>query len=353
MTASSKTRERRFGPLLVGGAVLLLIAAVAGAYWMVSGPTGPEPEPLEVVSRQNLSHQTPPATGTSSSATVAPKPPSPSVAPSFDITRIAPNGDAVLAGRAAPGADVTVSADGKTIARTTADGSGAWATTTTLPPGHGAASLTLQSRSPSGVETAGEGSVVVILPEAAGPAGSSAPPVAVATGPGAAPMLLQPPAKLPPGGISLDALDYGKDGAMRFAGRAPPGSEARLSIDGHTVGTATADAEGRWSLSPDSARVPPGSHRLLLEKVAPNGAVGARVALPFVREPIGNEPSVAVGYAVVQPGESLWRIARNTYGQGTRYTIIFNANRASIVTPNLIHPGQNLTIPRDGAGARR
>jgi nucleoid-associated protein YgaU len=353
MTASSKTRERRFGPLLVGGAVLLLTAAVAGAYWMVSGPTGPEPEPLQVASRQTLSHQTPPAAGTASSAPVVPKPPATSVPPSFDIARVSPNGDAVLAGRAAPGADVTIAADGKTIARTTADGSGAWATTATLPPGHGAASLTLQSRSPSGAETAGAGSVVVILPESAGPAASPAPPVAVATGPGAAPVLLQPPAKLPPGGISLDALDYGKDGAMRFAGRAPPGSETRLSIDGHTVGTATADAEGRWSLSPDSATVGPGSHRLLLEKIAPNGKVGARVAMGFVREPIGNEPSVAVGHVVVQPGESLWRIARNTYGQGIRYTIIFNANRASIATPNLIYPGQSFTIPRDGAGVRR
>ena len=351
MTASSRTGERRFGPLLVGGGVVLLTAAAAaGAYWIVGGPAGPEPEPLQVVSRQSLSHQTSPAAGT---ASVAPKPPVGIVAPSFDIVRVAPNGDAVLAGRAAPGADVTVSVDGKTIARTTADPSGAWAMTTTLPPGHGAASLTLQSHSPSGVETAGAGSVVVILPEAAGPAASPAPPVAVATATGAAPVLLQPPSKLPPGGISLDALDYGRDGAMRFAGRAPPGSETRLAIDGQTVGTATADAGGHWSLSLDSARVALGSHRLLLEKLAPNGKVGARVATTFVREPIGNEPPLAVGHVVVQPGESLWRIARNTYGQGVRYTIIFNANRTSIVTPNLIYPGQSFTIPRDGAGARR
>lgn len=350
MTASSRTGERRFGPLLVGSAVVLLTAAAAGAYWMVGGPAGPEPEPLQVVSRQSLPHQTSPAAGTTS---VAPKPPVGTVEPSFDIVRVAPNGDAVLAGRAAPGADVTVSADGKTIGRTTADASGAWAMTTTLPPGHGAANLTLQSRSPSGVETAGAGSVVVILPESAGPAASPTPPVAVATGPGAAPMLLQPPGKLPPGGISLDALDYGRDGAMRFAGRAPPGSETRLSIDGHTVGSATADAAGRWSLSPDSVTVAPGPHRLLLEKVGPNGKVGARVAMPFIRDPAGDENSVAVGHVIVQPGESLWRIARNTYGQGIRYTIIFNANRTSIATPNLIYPGQSFTIPRDGAGARR
>ena len=345
MTASSKDRERRYGTLLVGGGVLLLAAVGAGAYWMMGGKAGPEPEPLQILSRQSPPHPAAPTAGNTQPQSAAAAP------PSFDIVRIAPNGDAVLAGRAAPGADVTISADGKTIARTTADASGAWAMTATLPPGHGSASLTLQSRSPSGLESAGSASVVVILPEA-GPTGSPAPPVAVATGPGAAPVLLQPSAKLPPGGISLDALDYGKDGAIRFAGRAPPGSAARLSVDGHPVGTATADPEGRWSLSPDTATVAPGPHRLLLEKIGPNGAVGARVAMPFVREPIGNEASVPVGHVVVQPGESLWRIARNTYGQGIRYTIIFDANRAAIATPNRIYPGQNFAIPPGGAGAR-
>ena len=48
---------------------------------------------------------------------------------------------------------------------------------------------------------------------------------------------------------------------------------------------------------------------------------------------------------VVEPGNSLWRIARRTYGQGTRYTVIFEANRKQIENPDLIYPGQVFNLP--------
>ena len=43
--------------------------------------------------------------------------------------------------------------------------------------------------------------------------------------------------------------------------------------------------------------------------------------------------------------QRLWRIARRTYGQGTRYTVIFEANRARIQDPDLIYPGQVFNLP--------
>jgi nucleoid-associated protein YgaU len=48
----------------------------------------------------------------------------------------------------------------------------------------------------------------------------------------------------------------------------------------------------------------------------------------------------------VQPGNSLWRIARRTYGQGTRYTVIYEANRQQIRNPDMIFPGQIFTLPK-------
>ena len=36
---------------------------------------------------------------------------------------------------------------------------------------------------------------------------------------------------------------------------------------------------------------------------------------------------------VVQPGHSLWRIARRVYGSGVRYTVIYQANRDQIRDP--------------------
>jgi len=51
----------------------------------------------------------------------------------------------------------------------------------------------------------------------------------------------------------------------------------------------------------------------------------------------------------VQPGNSLWRIARRNYGRGIQYTVIFEANRAQIGDPSLIYPGQVLHIDREAS----
>ncbi len=51
------------------------------------------------------------------------------------------------------------------------------------------------------------------------------------------------------------------------------------------------------------------------------------------------------GVHVVQPGDTLWAIAKKYYGNGVQYTKIFNANRDKIKNPNLIYPGQKLVIP--------
>lgn len=47
----------------------------------------------------------------------------------------------------------------------------------------------------------------------------------------------------------------------------------------------------------------------------------------------------------VKSGDCLWNIAKRFYGNGAQYTKIYNANRGKIKNPNLIYPGQVLTIP--------
>jgi len=49
-------------------------------------------------------------------------------------------------------------------------------------------------------------------------------------------------------------------------------------------------------------------------------------------------------YTVVK-GDCLWNIAKKFYGNGSQYTKIYNANTDKIKNPNLIYPGQVLTIP--------
>ena len=51
---------------------------------------------------------------------------------------------------------------------------------------------------------------------------------------------------------------------------------------------------------------------------------------------------------VVQSGDSLWKIARKFYNKATQNLVmgIYNANKSVIGSnPNMIHPGQKLTIP--------
>ena len=63
------------------------------------------------------------------------------------------------------------------------------------------------------------------------------------------------------------------------------------------------------------------------------------------------EVAVAEGRVVVQPGNSLWRIARRVYGEGPRYTVIYQANQEQIRDPDLIYPGQIFTVPAAGGTA--
>lgn len=56
-------------------------------------------------------------------------------------------------------------------------------------------------------------------------------------------------------------------------------------------------------------------------------------------------PAASQTYTVVR-GDCLWNIAKRFYGNGAKYTVIYDANRGVIGgNPNLIYSGQVLTIP--------
>lgn len=258
--------------------------------------------------------------------------------PRFDIVRINPQGNAVMAGRAAPDADVTILDAGKPIGHATADANGNWVFTTTAPLPPGARELTLGERLPDRTELQGSAPVLLSVPATA-----AAPPLAVATGPNGAPQILAGPGAAQPGKLGLGALDYGEHGDVRLAGQAPPGAAVRVYVDNQPVGTATAGPNGRWTLAPKHP-IAPGANRLRLDQLGAGGRVIARVELPFQREQLVGQP-LAPGSMVVQPGNSLWVIAHRTYGAGMRYTVIFAANKSQIRDPNLIYPGQVIALP--------
>jgi len=55
--------------------------------------------------------------------------------------------------------------------------------------------------------------------------------------------------------------------------------------------------------------------------------------------------STATKIYVVQPGDSLSKIAKREYGDASAWKAIFEANKDQIKNPDLIHPGQKLKIP--------
>lgn len=73
---------------------------------------------------------------------------------------------------------------------------------------------------------------------------------------------------------------------------------------------------------------------------------GPRAAVEPQREASTSPaPDQATAYTVVK-GDCLWNIAKKFYGSGSKYTVIYNANREVVGgNPNLIYPGLVLTIP--------
>jgi len=284
----------------------------------------------------------------------------PANGPRFDVARIGPTGGTVVAGRATPGAEVTLQDQGRELGRARADSRGEFVIVPDAPLAAGTHELSLQSRDAAGQAQRGGESVVVMVPEAPGrtpaEAGAARPEAAgqamavllPPAGSTAAPRVLQGAERVA-GRLSLDVVDYDEAGGIRFAGSAPAGQPMRLYIDQLHAGDAASDAAGRWTFTPATAPSP-GQHMLRVDQVGPQGRVVARVEVPFLRDAAATPAALAsaapgTDRIVVQPGHSLWRIARTTYGRGIRYTVIHKANSDQIRDPGRIYPGQIFTLP--------
>ncbi len=59
------------------------------------------------------------------------------------------------------------------------------------------------------------------------------------------------------------------------------------------------------------------------------------------------DPSEEAHFHTVAPGDTLWAVAEKVYGDGSRYTEIFEANKPMLSNPDLIFPGQVLRCPME------
>jgi hypothetical protein len=194
--------------------------------------------------------------------------------------------------------------------------------------------------------------VVLAVPEhgrdiAGRPSEASVPLAMITPRDGAGPStVLQSPTLRPgdAGKLSLDVIDYSETGPMVMAGRGPPGASVEVYLDNQPAGRAVIGSDGTWTVTPPT-RVAPGQYTVRVDQIGKDGRVIARIEMPFTR---GDAMQVAGGetQVVVQPGNSLWRIARRTYGAGMRFTLLYEANKEQIRDPDLIYPGQLFVVPK-------
>jgi nucleoid-associated protein YgaU len=144
--------------------------------------------------------------------------------------------------------------------------------------------------------------------------------------------------------VNLKSVDYSDSGAM-VSGNASPLSQVNAYLDNDFIGTTFSDSKGNWTLNLDS-NIIPGEYELRVDQLDEDSFVIARASTSFSRLvnliPLDENFS---GKVLIKPGDNLWNIARDVYGSGFEYTVLFLANNNQIINPDLIYPGQVLMLP--------
>lgn len=233
-------------------------------------------------------------------ADLAPVKPPPAVAdagPRFDVARIDDHGEAgVIAGQATPGAKVELLRDGKPLDAVVADASGQFVMTPPQLPA-GSYELTLRAKAADGTVTQSSRSMPVTIAEAAPPPARPAPVVRQE-----AKQETKPVEKPDDKSDVVASVSERQAARPKLMGGPKPKAMARAPASTAVASASPADA-------------------------------------------ISTAPA-ETGSRVISRGDSLWALSRHAYGDGARFAVIFNANRAKIHNPNLIYPGQTFVLPQ-------
>ena len=151
--------------------------------------------------------------------------------------------------------------------------------------------------------------------------------------------------------VALDAISYDEKGEVALSGRGTPAAQVLVYLDNAPISSTVLDSAGQWKT--DLTDVDPGVYTLRIDQLDTGGKVVSRLETPFQREnrerlieQVAASAELArVNVITVQPGYTLWAIARSRYGRGILYVQVFEANRDKIGNPDLIYPGQVFQLP--------
>ncbi len=144
--------------------------------------------------------------------------------------------------------------------------------------------------------------------------------------------------------VVIDTITYDDKGDVAISGRGSAGDFVRIYIDDKPVLLTSIGVDGSW-VTP-LTDIKQGLYKLRADEVSKSGTVLSRVETPFQRE---NVMIAAKGASAitVQPGYTLWAIAREKYGSGFQYVRVYQANQDLIKNPDLIYPGQVFKLPEE------
>ena len=152
--------------------------------------------------------------------------------------------------------------------------------------------------------------------------------------------------------VSIDSISYDETGEVALAGRSTGQASVRVYLDNEPLIDVEIGPDGQWRTGlPD---VDTGTYTLRVDELNEEGRVISRAETPFLRESVeaiqaldaGSATTIApVSLITVQPGNTLWGIARAKYGRGVLYVRVFEANTDRIRDPDLIYPGQIFSVP--------
>ena len=149
--------------------------------------------------------------------------------------------------------------------------------------------------------------------------------------------------------IAVEAVEVEND-TLFVAGTASPNETVRVYVDDKLVGDIKTGEGGQWLLE-KTKPLGPGEYNIRVDLLEKDSAeVIARAAVPFAVEDLtpAELAKAEVGNVIIRKNDNLWTIAQRLYGDGRRYTSIYEQNKGQIKNPELIFPGQIFNVPSEG-----
>ncbi len=279
----------------------------------------------------------------------------------FALVRMNNSGDAVIAGHAPENSSVIIELNGSGIGAAQVDHHGEWVFLTPKPLPSGYHRLTLEAISEDlTTKIYGDQSLVIIVPKKSvviqGEEGDEKQPLVVLlpsdAESGSRVLKNQFSADKTPLGanFTVNSIDYNNQGLLIIGGILQAKDiEILLYLDNKPIARKKIEGQGAVPVNWDvkvAGKISPGHYELRVDMVEGDRVVLRRI-LPVRWDELPNQNAQPeTDFFIVQPGNSLWYIARSLFGEGAQHTTLYDANRQEIHDPDQIYPGQILLIPK-------